>query len=196
MGTRWLTALAAETVSHSVRRGSRPDDVVNWFPMLSPSVCIHPFTRLTWSSISLCQSPVVSNQCLSPQQCLAVCRCLSLSRWPWLCALLLSGPYFSHHGLGTVEEQVLCFFCGENRASSEWNDMWLTELQLTEEAVVSTTLKPHSLCYCISPKAIRHWRQIDRERLVQQLPYFPYSRAPHQHNDTKHTGRVDLWRQH
>lgn len=46
----------------------------------------------------------MSNQRLAPQKRMAACRGLMLY------GLLLSGPYFAHHCLGTVEEQVFRLF--------------------------------------------------------------------------------------
>lgn len=54
--------------------------------------------RLTLCTTCFCESAIMSNQCLPPQKRMAACRGLMLY------GLLLSGPYFAHHCLGTVEE--------------------------------------------------------------------------------------------
>lgn len=60
------------------------------------------------------------------------CRSLSLSSGLRLGAHLLSSPYFTHHSLGTIKQQVLCLFWEKKKTRGEYKCLWSGHLTVPE----------------------------------------------------------------
>lgn len=72
------------------------------------------YSDLTWCFAGSHQSPIMPDKCLPFQQRMSR-RGLSLFSGTLLGAPLLPSPYFTHHSLGSVEQQVLCLFWGKEK---------------------------------------------------------------------------------